>query len=61
MRKIKYSREKHLETILKQLLVQHFHKRSLEWSYIDGCSLVDIDRELYLQIMEVMPEVVNAK
>ena len=51
-------REKNLETILKQLLTQHFWSTDLEWSHIEGNSLKSLDIELYIQIAQEIPEVV---
>ena len=58
---VPYSREKHLETVLKQLIHQHFHSRELEWSWIEGITLAEKDKELWMQIYELIPEVVDTK
>lgn len=57
----KYSREKHLETVLKQLIHQHFFGFELEWWHIDGVTLRSKDPELWMQLMELIPEVINGK
>lgn len=51
-------REKNLETILKQLLTQHFWSTDLEWSYREGNSIKSLDIELYIQIAQEIPEVI---
>lgn len=52
-------REKNLESILKQLLTQHFFSVDLEWGYPDSFSLKKADRELYIQILQEVPEVLG--
>ncbi len=61
MSKVKYSREKHLETVLRQLLSQHFYDIDLKWPYREGSSIRSVDKELYMQIFELIPEVINSK
>ena len=51
-------REKNLETILKQLLTQHFWSTDLEWGHRGGRSLKSEDLELYIQIAQEIPEVI---
>ena len=51
-------REKNLETILKQLLTQHFWSTDLEWGYTEGNSIKSLNIELYLQIAKEIPEVI---
>ena len=51
-------REKNLETILKQLLTQHFWSTDLEWGHTEGYSLKSLDIELYIQIAQEIPEVI---
>lgn len=60
---VPYSREKHLETVLKQLIHQHFSERELWWNYVmpNEYPLYEADKELWMQIYELIPEVVNAK
>lgn len=45
--------------ILRQMLSQHFHGKGLHFDYVDrsDLSLEALDKELYLKIMEIMPEV----
>lgn len=54
-------RERRALTVLMQLLWQHFSGKELEWSYREGVSLLSKDRELYIQIAEILPEVLAAK
>lgn len=56
----KYSREEHLQTVLKQLIHQHFFGYELEWRYTDT-SLYYRDKELWMQLCELIPEVISAK
>ena len=60
---IEYSREKHLETVLKQLIHQHFSYRELWWNYTmpNEANLYVTDKELWMQIYELIPEVVDSK
>ena len=51
-------REKNLETILMQLLTEHFYSVDLDWSYNEGNSLKSKDIELYLQIARELPEAI---
>ena len=60
----KYNREKHLEVVLKQLISKHFTHEELWWNYtdgVDGGSLKELDKELWMQLYDLIPEVVNAK
>lgn len=58
---VPYYREKHLETVLKQLIQTHFYSRDLEWVWREGVTLLDKDKELWMQIYELIPEVVDSK
>lgn len=55
------SEKSQAEIILKQLLSSHFFGRDLEWSYMEGRGLADVDRELYIQILKNFPEIVASK
>lgn len=57
----KYSREEHLETVLKQLIHQHFYSFELEWVHIDGITLRNKDPELWAQLVELIPEAIHGK
>lgn len=57
----KYSREEHLETVLKQIIGTHFYSKGLEWSWQEGINLRSKDPELWMQLVELIPEVINAK
>lgn len=57
----KYDREKHLEVVLKQLIHKHFWGLELYWNYSDATTLRSKDPELWMQLMELIPEVINAK
>lgn len=51
-------REKNLETILKQLLTQHFWSTDLCCSLYAGESIKSTNIELYIQIAQEIPEVI---
>lgn len=51
-------REKNLETILKQLLTQHFYTTDFKWNYYEGESIKNRDIELYVQIAKEIPETI---
>lgn len=55
------NREKQLEIVLTQLLTQHFFTKDLEWGWQEGVSLKDRDLELYLQIANLVPQVILAQ
>lgn len=57
----KYSREEHLQTVLKQLIYHHFYGFELEWIHVGGVTLRSKDPELWMQLMELIPEVINGK
>ena len=52
-------REKELESILKKLLKENFCGKDLEWSYIEGYSIQDVDPKLYARIISILPEVIE--
>jgi hypothetical protein len=54
-------REKQLETILMQLFESHFFGKELEWSHIEGKGLLDVDRELYIQLLYHVPQIMHNK
>ena len=50
--------------MLKHLISRHFTEEELWWNYTDGVddgSLKALDNELWMQLCELIPEVVNAK
>lgn len=63
----KYSREKHLETVLKDLISKYFYLGEVEVGHrprlidLDGCDMSEEHRELYMQLMELIPEVIYGK
>lgn len=57
----KYSREEHLETVLTQLIHQHFWGLELYRNYSDSATLRNKDPELWIQLAELIPEVVHGK
>ncbi|QCQ61856.1 hypothetical protein Barba19A_gp016 [Rheinheimera phage vB_RspM_Barba19A] len=62
----KYSREEHLETVLKQITSHYFYigdddseiPRLID---LDGENMYEYNKELYMQLMELIPEVINGK
>jgi hypothetical protein len=56
---MKTEREKQLEIVLKQLLVQHFCSKEFTWVWRDGLSIQSQDPELYAQIVKLLPGILN--
>ena len=54
-------REKQLETILKQLINTHFYGDELEWNWREGETLFSRDKELWVQIYQQFPELIESK
>ena len=62
----KYSREKHLETVLKQIISQYFYIGDYDSEIprlidLDGENMYEYNKKLYMQLMELIPEVINGK
>lgn len=55
------SREKHIESVLRKLIDKHFFSKDLEWIWKEGYKLKEVDTELWVQIYELFPDVVNTK
>lgn len=47
--------------ILQQLLSKHFFGVELEWQWREGRTLKDLDKELWVQIIQTLPEVLECK
>lgn len=56
-----YAREKHIESVLMKLIDKHFFSKDLEWIWKEGYKLKEVDTELWVQIYELFPDVVNTK
>ena len=61
-----YNREKHLETVLKDIISKYFYPSTNDEPIptlidLDGNNMYETDNELWLQLCELIPEVVNAK
>lgn len=49
------------EVVLRELLTKHFWSEELEWSWVEGTTLKDVDEALYLQILSLVPDVIDGK
>jgi hypothetical protein len=64
--KPQYNREKHLETVLKHIISKYFYQSTNDESKpslidLDGDNLYETDKELWMQLYELIPEAINAK
>lgn len=58
---MKSRRELQLEEVLIDLLRTHFYSRELEWSWVEGTTLLDHDPDIYRKINMLLPEIINEK
>lgn len=49
------------EKVLRELLTKHFWSEELEWSWVEGTTLKDVDEDLYLKILSLVPDVIDGK
>jgi len=55
------NREEQLQIVLTQLIHKHFFGDQLEWNHRDGVTLFKIDKELYMQIFNLIPNTIKNK
>lgn len=49
------------EVVLRELITKHFWSEELEWSWVEGTTLKDVDENLYLRILSLVPDLINEK
>lgn len=54
-------RDQDVQDILETLLKRHFMDTELEWIWIDGDTLKDVDEDLYERIRSKFPEIIDSK
>ena len=51
-------KDKQARIILEQLLTKHFFGAEFEWPYLEGTTLQEVDRELWIQIVKTLKGVI---
>lgn len=49
------------EVVLRELLTKHFWSTELEWSWVEGKTLKDVDENLYFRILSLVPDLIDGK
>lgn len=53
--------DKQARIILQQLLSRHFFGVELEWQWKEGRTLKELDKDLWIQILQTIPEMLECK